>query len=134
MSEEKLDKILDTVQDFKKKDQAGKGGTIAAIVAGILALVAVAIFAWKAWQAGKERAKLLHEKAVLEEKEHQADVDAELAECIDRRGELLDEALTLREEIHALEDAATRLEQERRAARNMINKISTWEDIDEIVR
>ncbi len=131
-----LDKLLGVVQGFKSDEQTGssKGGWISAAVVGIMALIAVAIFAWQQWQAGKERAKLLHEKAVREEAEHQALVDADLAASEEDHQAALARAEELRKEIEQLETETERLEAERQRARTAIDKISSWEDVDAIVR
>ena len=78
------EKLLDT---FKTLKGAGEGdnkkkkrGGIAAGVAVVVALMVVAILSFRAWRQGKKLAKLLHEKAVAEEKQIQAIRDAKLAE------------------------------------------------------
>lgn len=130
-----LDKLLNTVQAFKGKDSSssGKGGWIAAAVTAIIALVLVAIFAWQQWKAGKELAKLLHEKAVREEDLHQAEVDAALEE--DRV--VTFEALARVEEasgrLEELKEALRDAEERRTSARSAIDKIASWEDVDAIV-
>lgn len=136
MEEDKsvLDKLLGVVQGYKSNQQTGKGGWIATAVVGILALIAVALFAWQQWKAGKERAKLLHEKAVREEEAHQATVDVELAENQQAKEDALQQAHDLQEEVARLEDQTEKLEARRQAARAAIDKISSWEDVDAIVR
>ncbi len=129
-----LDKVLEAIQGYKQKKQAGSGGWIAAVITGVLALIAIAVFAWQAWKAGKERAKLLHEKAVREEEEHQARVDADLAEDQATKDSALQVADELQKEVDRLQEEADHLEAERVRARETIERISSWEDVDEIVR
>jgi len=131
-----LDQLLGVVQAHKQDEntQAGNGGWIAGLVVAVLALIAVAIFAWQAWQAGKETAKLLHEKAVQKEAEHQALVNVLLANEQETKDNALAAVEVARDEIKRLEEEAVRLEETRQRARDAIDKISSWEDVDAIVR
>jgi predicted Holliday junction resolvase-like endonuclease len=129
-----LDKIVNIVQGYKAKENAGSSSWISTIVVGVLALIAIAIYAYQALKAGKETAKLLHEKAVLEEDAHQAEVDERLAESEEEKVQALESVESLKEKIQELEDAALEFEAKRVVAHKLIEKISSWEDVDEIIR
>jgi len=132
--EDTVDKLLNVVQGYKSDTQQGEGGGwVAAAVAALIALIAVAVFAWQQWQAGKERAKLLHEQAVRVEELHQADLDADIAISVDVRGAALRRSREALDEVYRLEAEAAELEAARLRARAAIDRISSWEDVDEIV-
>lgn len=129
-----IDKIVDVVQGNKAKEKSGNGGLIAGIVTAVLALLALAVMAYQAWRAGKERAKLLHEKALAEEAKHQAEVDAKLAEKQEEKDEALREVAELGKELDRLEEEVQTLEEKREKAKAIIDKISDWDDIDRYIQ
>lgn len=132
-----VEKLLDVVQNFKSKEknnESKSGGRIATIIFGLIAVLAVAITAWRQWKTGKRIAELEHEKAVAEEQEHQAEVDLELAELeedILEAKQRRDKAF-FRANQHriAIED----LQKERAEAKAAIEKITSWEDVDAFIR
>ena len=78
-----VNKLLDVFRSLKSTGEDGKkkkGGAILAAVIGSVAAIIIAILSFRAWKTGKKMAKLLHEKAVTDEKAEQAVADAMLAE------------------------------------------------------
>lgn len=129
-----LDKLVGVVQNYKQQDSKGSGGWIAAAIAGIVALISIALLAFNAWKKGKETARLLHEKAVEEEKERQATEDAIIAETREKQDEAAARAMEHLAEVTRLAEEAGQVEAERRRAHELIDQITSWEDIDELVR
>ena len=129
-----LGSIADSLTGYKENETTGKAGLIAGLVAMVLALIAVAVLAYQAFKAGKERAKALHEQAVREEQAHQAEVDASLAEDQEKVVAALAEAERLQAEVGDLKVRAEELAKEREKAQKQIDKITSWEDVDAIVR
>lgn len=131
-----LDKLLDVVQNYKSNEQSGSntGGWIAGLVVLVIALIGVAIFAYQQWKAGKERAKLLHERAVALEQQHQAELDHELAEKEAEKQAHLDAALEAYKRASEIDKRRAELVKVRDEARAKIDRITSWEDVDAIVR
>lgn len=129
-----LGSIANSLTNYKNDETTGKAGWIAAGIAIVLALIAVAVLAYQAWVNGKERAKALHEAAVRAEEAHQAEVDAKLAEDQVKIDAALAEAQKARDEVLNLQKRAEDLEAERVRINSQIDKITSWEDVDAIVR
>ena len=131
---ETLDKLVGIVQNYKSKDKDGKGGWIAAAISAIVALLAIAMLAYRAWKAGKARAAELHQKALLEEQKHQAEVDASLATSETEKQKALDEVADLELALQSLEKDLEELQAERDKNHATIGKITSWEDVDALVK
>lgn len=125
-----LDKLVGVVQNYKQQDSKGSGGWIAAAIAGIVALISIALLAFNAWKKGKETARLLHEKAVEEEKERQAEADLAIAASHQERVEATERADEALAEVRRLEEAAQQAAEERRKAHELIDRITSWQDVD----
>lgn len=131
-----LNKLLSAVQNYKSNEQTNSnaGGWIAGVVALVLALVGVVILAYQQWKAGKERAKLLHEKALREEEAHQAEVDANLEADRQKKFEALDRVTAIHLDVDRLAQEIKRLQVERDDSRAKIDQITSWEDVDAFTR
>lgn len=130
-----VNKLLEVFRSLKSKGEDGskkKTGAIIALVIGAVAAVIIAILSFRAWKTGKKMAKLLHEKAVNEEKFIQAEVDKKIAVSEEAK----QAAAALIEEIHhkiveineALEEAETIYDQ----AKDTIHEIKTWDEFDKL--
>jgi hypothetical protein len=76
----------------------------------------------------------LHEKAIREEELHQTEVDVSLAESEEDKQAAFAVVEELQGEIAMMEAETVRLEVVRQKARTTIDLISSWEDVDAIVR
>ena len=118
--------ILKALTDSGSDDSLG---WVTKLVILIIGLSVIAVFAWSSWRNGKKLAKLEHERDVLEEEKHQAELDNKL-DALERRKE---EALA---DIAAIDDAVASLEDEKRLndkrheeALKDIDSIDSWDDI-----
>jgi len=125
-----MDALVQAVQGYKQKEQAGTGGWVAAGVALVLLLVGLAVYAWQAWKVGKEHAKLLHEKAVQEEAGHQALIDASLALSKNEQAAAIAVAEAAYTRTVVLDGLRVELEEEHREVRERIDAIVSWDDVD----
>ena len=99
----------------------------------VVAVLGIALLAWRAWQRGKEIAKLRHKLDVDKASEHQAEVNAKLASNAEEREALQEQAKNIKERIEKTQIEIIRLETERRSSHLEINKATKWEDVDKII-
>jgi hypothetical protein len=128
-----LDKVLGSIQDNKEKESVGAGGWLGALIAAILVIIVTGIFGFIAWKRGKEMSKLLHEKAIREEEEHQAKVNADLAETDEVRDEAIKVVNEARRDIAVLEVERREIEEAHREVRARIDAITSWDDVDSFI-
>jgi hypothetical protein len=129
-----IDNVIGAVQNRKSDQKSGKGGWIAALITGVLALLGIALLAWQSWKSGKELAKLQHEKAVREEQAHQAQVDAKLAVSEEAKKKALELKDRLVAEIEEIKKDAAEVKTERKQQDKLFEKIKSWDDVDTIVK
>jgi len=94
----------------------------------------LAFLAWYLWSKGKELAKLRHEKEVAEEAKHQAEVQSKLTVLEDKRQALELEAHQAEGKIETLRMAIQRAEAERQAAHARLDTITSWDDVDKLIK
>ncbi len=128
-----LTKALNTVQGHKAKNQGGSSGWIAGIGVGLVALIAIALFAYKAWAASKQLAKLLHEKAVREEEAHRTLVASKIAKDEAIKEDALKRVRELNKDILEITQEVKALTQEKKETLANIDKLSSWDDVDEFL-
>ena len=120
----------------KKKDQSkssGKSwGWITGLAAAVVVFIALAYAAYTAWKKGREIAKLKHKIDVDEEKKIQAESDAKLASVRMDIEHHKAEAITLKDRIAVDKVQIKKLEEERKALNAKIDKITSWEDVDNL--
>lgn len=109
-------------------------GWIAGAVAALLALIGIAIAAYKLWSAGRAKAKAEHELAVLKEQQHQAEVKALDAADDKEAQENLAQVAAIKEDIAAAEDALATAEESKSSALARIDELMSWDDVDSSVR
>jgi septal ring factor EnvC (AmiA/AmiB activator) len=124
--------VLGWVQKQKEESKAeGKPwGWIVALIASIIVFVSLAIAAYTAWKKGREIAKLKHKIDVDEEKKKQAEADAKLKKQSLARAELEAKALELGTSIEVAKSDIKNLEEERKKLNRKIDRITSWEDLD----
>lgn len=127
--EELLKRLAGIVQDSKKEVKDDKLDWLKGLLTSLVVILVVAAFAYSAWKAGKERAKLLHQRDVEKEKAHQALIDAELAESEQRYEELLDARRHIIGQIALIELKVEELTKDYNEARSKLNSITDWSDL-----
>lgn len=132
-----MDKITNTLLELMRSlrtgedDKKRKGGWIAGGVLAAVAMLVIGLLMWKAKRNGKKLAKLLHEKAVAEEKELQASADMILEASEEKKDAAETEALRLRDKIAALDEKILRAHEDRIEATATIAEIKSWDEVDD---
>ena len=114
----------------KVEEKKGVSKWCAGLVLGVLTLLVLGWFYFQAWKKGKELAKLKHEKDKLEQ--HKA-VDAALQKVSKNEAlvEIFEQNIReLEKEIDKINVSLHTVEEEYNNAKNAINSISSWDDVD----
>ncbi len=130
-----VNKLLDVFRSLKSKGEDGKkksAGTILALAIGAIAAIIIAILSFRAWKTGKKMAKLLHEKAVTDEKAEQAVADAMLAENEKERAEAQAKIEEIRRKLAVIAESMQEAEQTYEQAKETIHEIRTWDQFDKL--
>ncbi len=130
-----VNKLLDVFRSLKSKGEDGKkksAGTILALAIGAIAAIIIAILSFRAWKTGKKMAKLLHEKAVTDEKAEQAVADAMLAENEKERAEAQAKIEEIRRKLAVIAESMQEAEQTYEQAKETIHEIKTWDQFDKL--
>jgi len=130
-----VNKLLDVFRSLKSKGEDGKkksAGTILALAIGAIAAIIIAILSFRAWKTGKKMAKLLHEKAVTDEKAEQAVADAMLAENEQERLEAQAKIEEIRRRLAAIAESMQEAEQTYEQAKETIHEIKTWDQFEKL--
>jgi predicted nucleic acid-binding Zn-ribbon protein len=134
--EKKLDGILGVLQ--AKKEESQKNGTswswVTAAIAALLAFIGLAFAAYDAWKKGREIAKLKHEKDVAEEAKQKAEIEVKLtaeAELQKARQLLIS---NIEKTIVGLEVQIAEAEKERQAIHAKIDQVTSWDDLDKLIK
>lgn len=130
-----VNKLLDVFRSLKGTDADGKkrkGGAILAAVIGSVAAIIIAILSFRAWKTGKKMAKLLHEKAVTDEKAEQAVADAMLAESEAEKQAAQVEIDKIRVRLAELAEVMQETEKTYEQAKETIHEIRTWDELDKL--
>lgn len=134
--EKKLDGILGAIQ--AKKEESQKNGTswswVTATIAAILAFIGLAFASYDAWKKGREIAKLKHEKDVAEEAKQRAEIEVKLTTETERQKvqQLLIANIT--KTIVNLKIDIEKAEKERQDIHNKIDKVTNWDDLDQLMK
>lgn len=126
--------VLGWVQGKKEESKAeGKPwGWVMGLVAAAVVFIALAIFAFKAWQRGREIAKLKHKIDVDEEAKKQAEIDMKININKKEHAKLVVEAATLGNLIEEGKKQIKEIEAERKRLNSKIDKVTSWEDVDKL--
>jgi hypothetical protein len=130
-----VNKLLDVFRSLKSKGEDGKKksvGTILALAIGAVAAIIIAILSFRAWKTGKKMAKLLHEKAVTDEKAEQAVTDAMLAENEEEREEAQAKIEAIRKRLVVIAESMQEAEKTYEQAKETIHEIKTWDQFDKL--
>ena len=130
-----VNKLLDVFRSLKSKGEDGKkksAGTILALAIGAIAAIIIAILSFRAWKTGKKMAKLLHEKAVTDEKAEQAVADAMLAENEQERLEAQAKIEEIRKRLADIAETMQEAEKTYEQTKETIHEIKTWDQFDKL--
>ena len=130
-----VNKLLDVFRSLKSKGEDGKkksAGTILALAIGAIAAIIIAILSFRAWKTGKKMAKLLHEKAVTDEKAEQAVADAMLAENAQERAEAQAKIEAIRKRLADIAETMQEAEKTYEQTKETIHEIKTWDQFDKL--
>jgi len=132
----KLDGLLGAVQTKKEESQSSGSpwGWVTAAIAAVLAFVGLAFAAYDAWKKGREIAKLKHEIDVQEEMKIQAEIRAKLTteEQLQKSQKMVADQLS--KQIEQTKAQILLVEQERQAIHAKIDKVTSWADIDSLMK
>lgn len=127
--------LLDVFRSLKgNKDAKKKAGIGMAAAIGAVAAIIIAILSFRAWKTGKKMAKLLHEKAVTDEKAEQAVADAMLAESEAEKQAAQVEIDKIRVRLAEIAKKMQEAEQAHEEAKDTINEIRSWDDFDKFTK
>lgn len=132
-----VNKLLDIFRSLKSKGEDGKkksAGTILALAIGAIAAIIIAILSFRAWKTGKKMAKLLHEKAVTDEKAEQAVADAMLAENAQERAEAQAKIEAIRKRLADIAETMQEAEKTYEQTKETISEIKDWDQFDKLTR
>lgn len=120
-------------QPVSQTSTAKPWGWVLGLIAAVLVFLALAFAAWQAWKKGREIAKLKHELDKKKEEERQARVNAELSKLSSEREKYEKEAAAIKDRIEDTKKDLVKLEAERVAAHDKIDKVTKWEDVDRLM-
>lgn len=129
-----VNKLLEVFKSLKGSakeggSKKGRGLAFAGIIASV-AMIIIGILSFRAWKTGKKMAKLLHEKAVTEEKADQAITDAQLAENEEERKVAQADIEKIREKLAGIAEAMQEAEKTYEQAKETIHEIRNWDELD----
>jgi len=128
--------VLGWVEGKKEESQKeGKSwGWVMGLIMAVIVFIALAYAAYTAWKKGKEIAKLKHKIDVDEELKKQAEADAKIERNKVEVAGLQVEAARLENLIEESKKQIEKLEVERKAEHAKIDKITSWEDVDALLK
>jgi len=132
--EELVNKLLDIFRALKR-DENGKSrkGVFIGLALSV-AMIIIGLLSFRAWKTGKKMAKLLHEKAVAEEKEIQASANALIAESEEKKKAAAEQVELLRQKILKINEQLQETESVYEQSKETIKEIKTWEEFDRFTK
>jgi uncharacterized protein HemX len=127
--------VLGWVESKKKESQSsGKPwGWLMGLIAALVVFIALSYSAYVAWKKGREIAKLKHKIDVDKEGKTQAEVNSKKLDPLSKEAaDLREKAKDLESRIENNKDKIKSLEEERKSLNNKIDKITSWEDLDNL--
>jgi peptidoglycan hydrolase CwlO-like protein len=128
--EELVNKLLDVFRALKKDENGKRRKGVFIGLALSVAMIIIGLLSFRAWKNGKKMAKLLHEKAVAEEKEIQASADALIADSEEKKKAAAAQAEAIRQKILKINEALQETESVYEQSKETIKEIKTWEEFD----
>jgi len=132
-----VSKLLDVFRSLKGAGKDSKKKSRGAIFAGLAAAVAmiiIGLLSFRAWKQGKKLAKLLHEKAVTEEKAEQAKADEKISESEAKKQAAIKKILEIQKKIAGVDEAIKVAQTTYDQAKETIHEIKNWDELDKLTR
>lgn len=128
--------LLNWVRDKKEQTQtSGKSyGWLIGLIISLVVFVGLAIVAFQAWKKGREIAKLKHQIDVAEENKKKAELETALAESEEKQKKLQETATKITDNINNMKKEIAGLEKERLKKNEDIKRITSWEDVDKLLK
>jgi uncharacterized membrane protein YcjF (UPF0283 family) len=128
-------KIVEKVRASQSTEDKGRHrGWIAAVISGLLVLIAVSILGFRAWLQSKRLAKLLHERDQAAEDARQAVLDAALVSEVAKDEEASRRAAAAVSRLKQLSSDRKELQRAHNETLNSIQDITSWDDVDKYLR
>jgi len=124
-----LDQLGSWVKSQGKKTTGAKGWLWGLLV-GAIALATVAFFYYRAWQRGKELAKLKHARDVQQQEQQRENIDMQLAADEAQKKRLLGQAELREKAISAINDEIQAVQARKERDAKDIDAIRSWRDFD----
>jgi len=136
VDQETLKGLLAWVQQKKEESQqqGQPWGWVMAVIAAVIVFVTLAFAAYEAWKKGREIAQLKHQLDKEAEARLQAEIDAKVTAEQEQQRAFQAQVVEHQKKIDTLTKEIVVLEDKRRAENQKIDKITSWEDLDEIIR
>jgi hypothetical protein len=125
--------IAETVLSTVAGSTLGKVSLVVAGVSAVLALALFAVHAYKAWKEGKLTASREHQDAVQDEAAYQATLDSLLDQLDEAQVSAMLESAEALKAAEALEQQIADLKQKHAAALAAVAEAKDWGDLDAIL-
>lgn len=129
-----VNKLLDIFRALKKGEDGKRRKGVFIGLALSVAMIIIGLLSFRAWKNGKKMAKLLHEKAVAEEKEVQAAANALIADSEEKKKAAAKQVELLRQKILKINEALKETESIYEQSKETITEIKTWEEFDRFTK
>jgi hypothetical protein len=128
--------FLGWIQQQKEISQkkGEKWGWLFAVIAAVIVFIGMAVTAYKAWAQGREVASLKHELDVLNEQKHRDEMNALITNKENEQKEWFKKVDVTTKEISDLKSRLAQAEANRQLEINKINKVTTWEEVDKLIK
>ena len=121
-------------EESKEKKSGDLWGIVIALISAAIVFIGMAFIAWWMWKKGEEVAKLKHKIDVDNEEKKRVIIKAELEKNEKDRKELEASALVLESKIESSKREILVLEDQRQKSLAAIDKITSWEDVDALLK
>lgn len=127
-----MDKLLDIFRSLKTDGNGKKRtGAIFGFLGGAVALLLIGLLSWRAHRNGKKLAKLLHEKAVNEEKKIRAKNLEKIARSEAKKKEAAERIAEIEKKIEVVDESIKVAKDIRQKTKETIEQIKDWDALDE---
>jgi len=129
-----VNKLLDIFRTLKKDEDGKRRKGVFIGLALSVAMIIIGLLSFRAWKNGKKMAKLLHEKAVAEEKEIQASANALIADSEEKKKAAAEQVELLRQKILKINERLQETESIYEQSKETISEIKSWEEFDRFTK
>lgn len=129
-----MEDLVNFIQKYKTVNLTGWRKWLIGAAVGLASLIVLGIFAYKAFMHNKEVADLKHQRDVLVEQAHQAQVNSQLAQLEADKQTHLDQAQEAMDQVKDIEAHLTTITDEHEKNNQVINSIQSWGDVDRHVK